>query len=234
MTESPASNAPPFSPDALPGIAQEGAPGTLSLEELLRRSSSLHRHLCPRQVLGVRMGVLAGRELSLDLPQEGKRLLTIVETDGCAADGISVATHCWVGHRTLRVEDYGKIGATFVDTESKRAVRIVPQRGIREAAISFAPEGRNRWERQLLGYQRMPDELLLRAQEVELAVSLRAIISRAGERSECSRCGEEVMNERWIVREGEVLCKPCAGERYYRPVESAATAHTCDTRLAAP
>jgi len=186
------------------------------IEDLLQQSASLHRHLCPRQVLGVRMGMLAGRLLQLDLPQEGKRLLTISETDGCAVDGISVATHCWVGHRTLRIEDFGKIAATFVDTESGQALRIVPRRGIRERASSFAPEGHNRWERQLLGYQRMPDDELLRSEEVLLTVSLEAIISRAGVRSECGLCGEEVLNERWSVIGGEVRCRACAGDGYYR------------------
>jgi formylmethanofuran dehydrogenase subunit E len=84
------------------------------LNELLEASAALHHHLCPRQVLGVRMGRLAGRLLGLDLPQSdtqasglsaSKRLLTIMETDGCAADGVAVATGCWVGRRTLRIED---------------------------------------------------------------------------------------------------------------------------------
>ena len=87
-----------------------------TLADLLAQSSVLHRHLCPRQVLGVRMGLLAAELLSLDLPQTDKRLLTIVETDGCFTTGLSVATNCWVGRRTLRVEDYGKVAATFVDT----------------------------------------------------------------------------------------------------------------------
>ena len=39
------------------------------LEELLEMSSARHQHLCPRQVLGVRMGVRAGVELGLELRQ---------------------------------------------------------------------------------------------------------------------------------------------------------------------
>ena len=44
-------------------------------------------------------------------------------TDGCLIDGIAVATGCWVGNRTLRVVDYGKSAATFVDTATQRAPR---------------------------------------------------------------------------------------------------------------
>ena len=97
-----------------------------TLDELLVESSARHRHLCPRQVLGVQMGRLAADLLGLDLPQDDKRLLTIVETDGCFTTGLSVATNCWVGRRTMRVEDYGKVAATFVDTQTEQAIRIAP------------------------------------------------------------------------------------------------------------
>ncbi|RMG81603.1 MAG: formylmethanofuran dehydrogenase, partial [Chloroflexi bacterium] len=59
-----------------------------TLEELLARSAADHNHVCPRQVLGVRMGVLAAKLFDLPLPQTNKRLLAIVETDGCFADGV--------------------------------------------------------------------------------------------------------------------------------------------------
>jgi formylmethanofuran dehydrogenase subunit E len=32
----------------------------------------------------------------------------------------------------------------------------------------------------------------------------------------CDGCGEEVINEREIIRDGLVLCRTCAGESYYR------------------
>ncbi len=97
-----------------------------TFEELLALSTQFHRHLCPRMVLGVRMGMAAGRVLGLALPQTDKRLITIAETDGCGADGISAATGCWVGRRTLYIMDFGKMAATFVDTTSGNAVRIAP------------------------------------------------------------------------------------------------------------
>jgi formylmethanofuran dehydrogenase subunit E len=61
-------------------------------------------------VLGVRIGLAAGEALDLDLPRADKRLLMLVETDGCFADGVSVATGCWLGRRTLRLVDYGRVG----------------------------------------------------------------------------------------------------------------------------
>lgn len=189
-----------------------------TLNDLLSVSAALHRHLCPRQVLGVQMGRWAAELLGLDLPQSDKRLLTIVETDGCFADGVSAATNCWVGRRTLRVEDYGKVAATFVDTRARRAIRLAPLPTIREMAPTFAPEARNRWEAMLLGYQRMALADLFSCQPVELEVPIEAIISRAGHRVYCDRCGEEVLNEREVVKAGVTLCRPCAAGAYYRPV----------------
>ena len=159
-----------------------------SLDELLQACAALHHHLCPRQVLGVRIGMLAGEILGLDLPQSDKRLLTIVETDGCGADGISVATGCWVGRRTLRIEDYGKVAATFVDTGTGRAVRIVPRAEARQLACEYAPKALNNWEAQLLGYQRMPAKTLLSFQSVHLKVPAEWLISQPGRRVSCESC----------------------------------------------
>lgn len=186
-----------------------------SLDTLLRKSAELHSHLCPRQVLGVRMGMFAGKLLDVDLPQTEKRILAIVETDGCFSDGVAVAANCWVGRRTMRVEDYGKSAVTFVDTHTDRALRISPHPEGRELAAHYAPEARNRWEAMLLGYQRMPDDELLLWEEVTLKTPVGQIVSRPGLRVTCARCGEEIINEREVHVEGQLLCRACAGDGYY-------------------
>ncbi|MGH2460546.1 MAG: FmdE family protein, partial [Chloroflexota bacterium] len=196
----------------------------MSLDDLLAKSAALHDHLCPRQVLGVRIGLLAARLLAIDLPRADKRLLTIVETDGCAVDGLAVATGCQTGKRTLRVEDYGKVAATFVDTQTGRAIRIAPNPGAREAAPAYAPEAEDRWHAQLLGYQRMPDDALLVWRPVTLTTPLQAIIGEPGLRAICQGCGEEIMNGREISRQGIVLCRACVGPTYYRVVSGEGSA----------
>lgn len=192
-----------------------------TLDEFLAESAALHRHLCPRQVLGAQMGRLAAELLGLDLPQSDKRLLTIVETDGCFTSGLSVATNCWVGRRTLRIEDYGKVAATFVDTETDIAIRIAPSPTARARAAAFAPEARNRWEAMLLGYQRMTPADIFVWQPVILTTPVAAIISRAGHRATCDRCGEEILNEREVMIGGLTLCRHCAYGGYYRRCDDA-------------
>jgi formylmethanofuran dehydrogenase subunit E len=185
------------------------------MDELLRDSATRHHRLCPRQVLGVRVGMLAASLLDLDLPQSDKRLLAIIETDGCFVDGVSAATGCYVGRRTLRVEDYGKVAATFIDSLSEQAIRIAPRQYIRELAWDYAPSARNKWEAQLIGYQHIPDDLLLDWRYVELTIPIKQIIGQPGKRANCEICGEEIINQRELVREGTVLCKSCAGESYF-------------------
>lgn len=186
------------------------------LQELLKQSAARHNRLCPRQVLGVRMGLLAGRILDVELPQSDKSLFTIVECDGCGAGGIEIATGCTITHRTLRVLDFGKLAATFINIKTRQAVRIVPKSVCREKAEIYIPESANSWESQLEAYQTMPDEELLSVQPVQLTLSLEMIISKPGLRVKCSLCGEEISNEREIIQQGIVFCRSCAGERYYQ------------------
>ncbi len=184
------------------------------LEELLQRASARHDHLCPRQVLGVRMGMYAAELLDLPLPQDDKRLLTLIETDGCFADGVAVATGCELGHRTLRLVDYGKVAAAFIDTQTGRAVRIAPTLDSREQAGKIAGEGNSRWRSYLEAYQVMAYEDLFMAQEVTLNFSVEAVVSKHGPRVTCAYCGEEIINEREVIANGEVLCRACAGDSY--------------------
>ncbi len=164
------------------------------------------------------MGLLAGRLLDLPLPQtDRKRLFVFMETDGCAADGVSVSTGCWVGHRTLRIIHFGKVAATFVDRKDGSAFRITPHPESRERAIAQLPDA-NSWEAMLLAYQTLPDDQLLEAVPVAFQGDLEALISRPSARAICDACGEEVLNDLQLERDGKILCRACAGEAYYRPL----------------
>lgn len=187
----------------------------VNLQTLLELSASRHRHLCPRQVLGVRMGLVGAATLGLEVPRHDKRLLILVETDGCFANGVEAATGCAMGHRTLRLVDYGKIGATFVDVKTEQAVRLAPRPGIRERAWLYAPQETRRYFSQLIGYQQMPDEELLSIQTVQLTTPISQIVSRPGVRVNCGRCGEEIINEREQWQGTIPFCRACAGDSYY-------------------
>ena len=196
------------------------------LQTLLEISASRHTHLCPRQVIGVRLGLAGPAALEIEVPQKKKRLLTIVESDGCFADGVEVATGCTIGHRTLRVEDYGKIAATFIDTKLERAVRVAPHLDVRQQAYEYTPHQQKRYYAQLDGYQAMSIDELVFIEEVQLTRPIAEIVSRAGVRVNCDICGEEIINEREVCQDDRLLCKGCCGTAYYQIVETAIVSQT--------
>lgn len=202
-------------------------PADARLPDALRRSAARHAHLCPRQVLGARAALAGAAALGLDVPRDDKRLLAIVETDGCFSDGVAAASGCAVGHRTLRVEDVGRIAVTLVDTADGRAVRVRPQRDVRRrvadvpdaTAVAAALGLEARWTSYVLAYQRMTDAALLDVAPVVLAVDVATIVSHPDRRAVCGRCGEEVFNSREVGTPDGPLCAPCAAPEaaYYRP-----------------
>jgi len=189
---------------------------TSPLTILLEKSASEHSHLCPRQVLGVRMGLAGLAKLEIQAPVTPRKALIIIETPGCFADGIRAATGATVGHRTLRVHDLGKVAATFTDLKTGTSLRLSPKPGIRKVASLYTPEEKRHYFSQLTGYQVMPDEELFNFQWVELVASASQIMSHQNARAVCSKCGEEVINEREVIIEGVVLCHTCAYGGYYR------------------
>jgi formylmethanofuran dehydrogenase subunit E len=181
---------------------------------LLEKSIQDHDHLCPRQILGVRIGMAGMKVLGINEPPTKKQLLVVSETDGCFVDGVIAATGCTVGHRTLRVEDFGKVAVTIVEIKTSRAVRVAPALDIREKVYAYAPNEPRHYFAQMQAYQIMPDDEMFTNQEVVLNIPVERIISRPGVRVNCDMCGEEIMNEREIVRDGSTLCRGCAGDGY--------------------
>ena len=62
----------------------------------------------------------------------------------------------------------------------------------------------------------MPDEVLFSVSPVVLSTPVDDLISRAGVRTACVACGEEIINEREIVVEGAAYCRSCWGQTYYQ------------------
>ena len=182
------------------------------------RSAQRHERLCPRQVLGVRMGLAAAEALGVDPRAPGRALYIFAETDGCFTDGVEAATGCSLGHRSMRLMDYGRVAIVAMHVESGEAVRVSPAAGVREAAPAYAPGESRRYYQQLEGYQAMPDVALLRVRPVRLRVDLAALRGRKGLRVDCDRCGEEILNGRQHIESGRPVCQGCSGAAFYTAV----------------
>lgn len=224
-----AGSAPRFRPDDVAGLADlieqrllGGPPplaGAWNLPALLAEAGRQHGHLCPGQVLGVRMVILGCERLSIPDPKFSKRLVVFVETDRCGADAVQTVTGCTLGKRTLKFVDYGKLAATFLDTKTGRAVRICARESAREAAQRFAPEEADPHRAQLRAYKALPDDELFTVQEVRVELSETDLPGRPRRRVTCERCGEAVSDAREVSAGGRTLCRPCAGGSYYTPIE---------------
>jgi formylmethanofuran dehydrogenase subunit E len=194
----------------------------LSLDEYLREAEQAHGHLCAGQVLGVRLAMLGLEKLGIEDPRgkDRKRLITFVEIDRCATDAIAVVTGCRLGKRALKFRDWGKMAATFVDLGIKdvstgKAIRIAAKESSKALARSMHPEIENNNEQQMLAYREMPEDDLFTKQWVKVELPAEEFPGYKGERIVCARCGEGINFRREVVRDGRVLCRACAGEKYY-------------------
>jgi formylmethanofuran dehydrogenase subunit E len=185
------------------------------IHDALERLSALHRRVCPRQVLGVRMGLHARERLDVRPTPDERRLLAIVETDGCFADGVSVATGCSLGRRSLRLIDQGKVATTVVDLWTGRAIRLSPHPLVRASASAYAPAAASPWQAQLLAYRVMPVDELLRTEAVEVSIPLTSLVGPLSPRRSCAACGEEVLDHFQATVGDLGLCRGCAGQAYF-------------------
>lgn len=186
-----------------------------AFDDLLAEAVRFHGHLCPGQVLGVRMVRAGCRALGIDEPRRaGKRLVVLVEIDRCATDAIQALTGVSLGKRTLKHLDYGKMAATFADAVTGAAVRVVARDDARERASAWAPGESDPRRAQAAAYRVMPEELLLRLQPVVVHPGW---LDRRRVRAACERCGEGVNYERGVRIGGRFLCRPCSGDSYYTP-----------------
>ena len=191
-----------------------------TLEQYLKDAAVLHGHICAGQVLGVRMAMLGLKKVGLDDPEgaDRKRIVTFVEIDRCATDAVMVVTGCRLGKRALKFRDWGKMAATFVDGQTGKAVRIAARESSKELAQSMYPEITDKNKQQMQAYREMTDDQLFHVQAVHVELSPEDFPGYKGERVACDHCGEGINFRREIRRGGKVLCRSCAGERYYEPI----------------
>lgn len=191
-----------------------------SLDEYLADAAAAHGHLCAGQVLGVRMAMLGLAQLGIEDPRgkDRKRLIIFVEIDRCATDAISVVSGCRLGKRALKFRDWGKVAATFVDLSTDKAVRISAKESSKQLARRMHPEIENRNQQQMLAYREMSDADLFEIQWVRVSVGPEEMPGYKGDRVVCEECGEGINFRKEVHRDGRILCRACAGERYYEPL----------------
>lgn len=188
------------------------------LDELLRECETLHGHICPGQVLGARMAVLGCQLIGLGDPRGGdrKKLIVWVEIDRCMTDALSAVTGVRLGRRSLKYLDYGKVAATFLNTETGQAVRLAALDSSRALADARYASLESKKERQMAAYREAAEAELFKIETVRVDLKETDAPGRPRTRLTCSRCLEGVNDSREVRGEGgEILCLPCAHGAYY-------------------
>lgn len=189
-----------------------------SIDELLEKCELVHGHLCPGQLLGVRMAVLGCGLVGIRDPRgaDRKKLIVWVEIDRCMADAVGAVTGARLGRRTLKFLDYGKVAATFLNVDTSDAVRIVALESSRGLADQRFPEILNKKDRQMCTYRAASDDQLFAVNLVKVSLSEMDAPGHPRSRVTCDQCGEGINDGREITTIDQgTLCRSCAFGAYY-------------------
>ena len=189
-----------------------------SFEVLLESSADAHGHLCPGQIVGVRMAMLGCRLIGLDEPtshDQIKKLIVYVEMDRCTADAVAHVTGVKLGRRSLKFVDYGIMAASFLNLETGKAFRIISTEDARDLAAVYAPDIAEKGPRQLDAYRRMPDSVLFRVQKVRVDLDECDLPGPTRRKVACSICGQVIRDRREALMDNHPVCRPCSGTCYF-------------------
>lgn len=178
-------------------------------KDLLSEAGAFHGDVCGGIEIGTRMTMAGLKRIGITDPkgEDKKNLMVFVEVDRCATDAIMALTGCRPGKRTMKVLDYGKMAATFINLETRQAVRVVVKRqgGGNEEKADFGA---------------MDESELFSITDVTVPLKPEDLPGRPVRRVVCAGCGESVMDGREVAEAGRALCKPCAASAfYYIPIE---------------
>lgn len=200
---------------------------TSEMEKLLLRAGELHGHFCPGLALGVMAGAYAVQQMGWS-SHGMEKVVAIVESNNCFADGVQYVTGCTFGNNALIFRDYGKTAFTLADRTGE-GIRIAARPGERWSDDQFAPlfekvvkeraggtEEEARF-RQMAGRQafqllekNMEDLFII--EQVTVDVPDYAPIHDS---VTCDICHQPVMATRMVEMGDRHLCLSCARAPYY-------------------
>jgi len=201
---------------------------------LLKKAGELHGHFCPYVALGVRAGYLALKELGIEQNLGMEEVIAIVEINSCFADGTQMVTGCTFANNALVYRDLGKTAVTVARRDGT-AVRVALRADYAnsfderypEAAALFRKIVRDRqeptpeeqaqltrlWAETSLRQLDVPTDELFTVQHLNIEMPAYAPILAS---ARCSRCGENIMESRARLQNGQPICIACAKAPYHQ------------------
>ena len=193
--------------------------------ELFKAGLLLHGHKCPAMPMGLRAGMAALEALGVERAADGQ-LTALIEIDSehcatCYADGVMMATGCTFGKGNIRKLGYGKFVLTLIDNKTGRSVRVatrneVIKRNQESEFIQFRKKG--------VPASKIAPELIEPAMDFILEESTANLFNigpvqevkvtpgRAHDFNTiiCAECGEVAVERYGRIKNGKVVCMPCA------------------------
>lgn len=163
------------------------------------------------------MALLGCQSIDVKDPRgaDRKKIIVCVEIDRCITDALGAVTGVSLGRRTLKFFDYGKVAATFLNTESGQAVRLVARDSARGLADNRYPDIRIKKDRQMRAYSEAGNEELFKMESVDLRLDDFDLPGHTRQRVVCVDCGEGVNDGREVVCGDRIYCRRCANGGYY-------------------
>jgi formylmethanofuran dehydrogenase subunit E len=193
--------------------------------ELYKAGLLLHGHKCPAMPMGLRAGMAALKALGVERSADGQ-LTAFVEIDSehcgtCYADGVMMATGCTFGKGNIRKLGYGKFALTLIDNKTGLSVRVftrneATRRNQESEFIQFRKKGVPASKIDPALAEPMVDFVLAEATDnlfiVEPVKETKLAPGRPHDFNTqvCSECGEFMVERYARVKNGKVVCIPCA------------------------
>ena len=196
------------------------------MERLVAMSAQAHGHLCPGQVIGVRMSMLGLGLLGYPCPltwPEIKNVVGFVEIERCLADAVGTATGLRLGRGSLKFVNLGLLAVTFLDIPTGRAVRVISRDDARDLVDDYAPGQEDAHHRQTEAYRLMSDAELFSVQEVKVNIPEQELPGVRPPKVECEQCGVLVRSGQVHRENGRNLCAVCADKAYFKIIDRETT-----------
>jgi formylmethanofuran dehydrogenase subunit E len=194
-------------------------------DELYKAGLLLHGHKCPAMPMGLRAGLAALEALGVERAADGQ-LAALIEIDSehcatCYADGIQIATGCTFGKGNIRKLGYGKFVLTLVEVKTGHSVRVatrneVIKRNQESEFIQYRKRGvpASKIDTELI--EPNVDFILAATDEDLFKIGpVTEIVLPAGRPHDfntiiCADCGEVAVERYARVKNGQIVCMPCA------------------------
>jgi len=179
---------------------------------LVSEAGKFHGEICTGIEIGTRMTMSGLKRIGIFDPKgaDRKKLIVFVEIDRCCTDAIMALTGCKPGKRTMKIRDYGKMAATFINLETGKAVRVAMKRR-QKSSDGSTPKKTD--------FAGASEEEIFSITDVEVPLRHEDMPGKPLRRVLCACCGEDIMDGREMDHQGEALCLPCFEKRtYYRAV----------------